>query len=117
MAALRQLIADNWLPIVFVAVALTILIVVLWRNYDIEEITPTPPFVKLKRKTKSAEPAAPSTLPSVNISRNRLFGKTRIDVRREQTNISDVLAAGDTEIQVGAKPGPKPKSPKGKQRK
>ncbi len=113
MAALQQLIADNWLPIVVVAVALTVLIVVLWRNYDIEEISPAPPFVKLKRKAKAAEPGPPNPA-SVNIRGNWLFGKNKVNVRREKTNITDNILAGENEIGVGAKPGPKPKTKKGR---
>lgn len=47
--------------------------------------------------------------PSVNISGNTFLGRTRADIRREKTNLSGNLTVGDTDISVGAKPGPKPK--------
>ena len=53
MGNILQLLLSNWLATVLVIIGVTLLIVLLWRNFDIEEITPTPPFIKLKRKTNS----------------------------------------------------------------
>jgi hypothetical protein len=47
---------------------------------------------------------------SVNINGNKLFGWSKIGVRRERTQIADNLSIGKTEIEVGSKPGPKPKN-------
>jgi hypothetical protein len=49
----------------------------------------------------------------VNISGNKLCGKNKIAVRRQDTNISNNTLKGENEIEVGAKPGPKPKNQKG----
>jgi hypothetical protein len=81
----------------------------------VSEVEITTGLVKTKLKPDEA-PKTPATSnpPAVNISRNTLLGKTNIGVRRERTNISENLTAGETDIQVGAKPGPKPGSKKGK---
>ncbi len=98
-----------WPWIVIVILLLTGLIVLLWRNYYIEEITPTPPFIKFKRKAKPENPSQPL---SINISGNKMWGRNKISVRRESTNVSDNKMMGENEIGVGAKPGPKPKKGK-----
>lgn len=97
---------NNWPWIVVIVFALTILLVLLWRNFDIEEITPTPPFVKLKRKPK---PGAGSGTASINITGNRMWGKNKISARREDSNVADNTMLGENEIEIGAKPGRKPK--------
>ncbi len=101
-----QLLTENWLIILLVSVTLAVLIIVLWRNYDIEEITPTPPFIRLKRKTKSINEAHKT---AINISGNKMFGKNKIAIRRESTNVSDNNMLGENEIEIGTKPGRKSK--------
>ncbi len=115
MTALQQFFVDNWLAVLVVAVALTILIVLLWRNYDIDEITPGPPFIRFKRKASAPHP--PESTASVRVSRNFMWGKNRISVRRENSEVTDNPMLGENEVEVGAKPGPKPKAKKGKQSK
>ena len=81
-----------WLVVVVVTAALVMLLVLLWRKYDIEEITPlAPPFVKFKRKAQTATtnttapaPTPPAATPpraSVNISGNTMIGKNEMKVR------------------------------------
>jgi hypothetical protein len=106
-----QLVTTNWLSIVLFSIALTILVVLLWRNYDIDEITPTPPFVKFKRKTKSTNDSQQA---SINISGNIMRGENKISVRHENTNVSNNKMTDNNEIEVGAKPGRKPKGAKKK---
>lgn len=111
MDNLLQFLATNWLLVTLVSIALTILTVLLWRNYDIDEITPTPPFVKFKRKAKST---SNSHQASINISGNIMWGENKINVRRDNTDVSDNKMKGKNEIEVGAKPGRKPKGAKKK---
>lgn len=101
-----QLLTENLFLILSVSIILAVLIVLLWRNYDIEEITPTPPFIKLKRKAKSINEVQKTT---INITGNKMFGKNKIAVRRENANASDNAMLGENEIEVGAKPGRKSK--------
>ncbi|MCI0617664.1 hypothetical protein L0244_32220 [bacterium] len=103
--------AENWLLIIPISIALTVLIVLLWRNYDIDEITPTPPFVKFKRKSSSTDSSQQA---SINISGNIMRGENKIGVRRESTTVSNNKMTGKNEIEVGAKPGRKPKRAKKK---
>ncbi|MBE0681342.1 MAG: hypothetical protein IH589_05470 [Anaerolineales bacterium] len=106
-----QFLAENWKLIILISIALTILIVLLWRNYDIDEITPAPPFVKFKRKSSSTNSSQQA---SINIKGNKMWGKNKIGVRRESTNVSDNKMIGKNEIEVGAKPGRKSKGVKKK---
>ncbi len=98
----QQFITDNWLAILVVVIALAILFVLLWRNYDIEEITPAPPFIKFKRKAKPAPTPtiAPSQSASVNISGNILAGKNKVAVQRDNVNVSGNKLLGENEIEV-----------------
>lgn len=109
---ISQLITTNWLSILLIIIALAILIVLLWRNYDIEEITPTPPFIKFKRKSNSTTTSVQKT--SINITNNKMWGKNKIGVRRENTNVSENSILGENEIEVGSKSGRKPKRAKKK---
>jgi len=98
----QQFLTDYWLAILVVVIALAILFVLLWRNYDIEEITPTPPFVKLKRKAKPTppSPSAPPQSASVNISGNIMAGKNKVAVQRDNVNVSGNKLLGENEIAV-----------------
>ena len=106
-----QFLETNLLSVILISVALTALIVLLWRNYDIDEITPTPPFVKFKRKTKSTNDSQQA---SINITGNVMRGENKIGVRRENTNVSGNKMKGKNEVEVGAKTGRKPKGAKKK---
>ncbi len=106
-----QFLATNWLFITLISIAVTILIVLLYHNYDIEEITPTPPFVKFKRKGKLPNDSQQA---SINITGNVMRGENKIGVRRENTNVSGNKMNGKNDIEVGAKPGRKPKGAKKK---
>jgi hypothetical protein len=106
MGAIQVWLASNWGWTIVMVVALTILIVLLWRNFDIEELTPTPPFVKLKRKAK---PMVNSNPALINITGNKLWGKNKISVRRDNSNVANNTLMGENELEVGAKPGRKPK--------
>jgi hypothetical protein len=97
---------SNLLVIILISIAIAVLIVLLWRNYDIDEITPTPPFVKFKRKVKRTDN---SPHPSINITGNTMWGKNKMGIRRQNTNVSDNTMIGENEMEVGSKPGPKPK--------
>jgi len=100
------LLQNNWPWIVVIVVAFTVLLVLLWRNFDIEEITPTPPFVKLKRKAKAGTGSGAA---STNVTGNTMWGRNKISARREGSNVSDNTMLGENEIEVGAKPCRKPK--------
>lgn len=109
---ISQLVATNWLSILLIVIALAILIVLLWRNYDIEEITPAPPFIKFKRKSNSTSTNTQKA--SINITNNKMWGKNKIGVRRENVNVSENSMLGENEIEVGAKPNQKSKRAKKK---
>jgi len=111
MGNFMQFLEANLLLVILISIALTVFIVLLWRNYDIDEITPTPPFVKFKRKAK---PSNSSQQASINISGNTMRGENKIGVRRENTNVSDNKMNGKNEIEVGSRPGRKPKGAKKK---
>lgn len=104
-----QFLSIYWPWVLLALIILAGLIILLWRNYTIEELTPTPPFIKFKRR---ASPETPSQQASINISRNKMWGNNKIGVRRESVNVSDNKMMGDNDIEVGAKPGPKPKKRK-----
>lgn len=118
LANLQQLPPLLWIVAIIVIFGATAIII--WmrrRRFHITEVELSAGPVKAKMAPqKSLEPLDTTEPPSVNISGNKLFGRTKIGVRREGTNISDNLAGGTTEIDVGAKPGPKPKARKGKRR-
>ena len=105
MTPLQTFLANYWLWIT--GIALVILIVLLWRNFDIDEITPTPPYIKFKRKTKSATSSLPTA--SINVKGNKMWGKNKISVRRDGSTVSNNTMVGENELEVGAKPGRKPK--------
>jgi hypothetical protein len=107
MTPLQTFLVNYWPWIT--GIALAILIVLLWRNFDIDEITPAPPFIKFKRKTKSA---GSSQVASINVTGNTIKGKNKISIRRNGSNVSDNTFDGENELQVGAKPGRKPKNEK-----
>ncbi len=60
---------------------------------------------------KKEPPAASQPGASINISGNKMWGRgNQINVRRENNNVSDNEMIGtDQKIEVGAKPGPKPR--------
>lgn len=107
MTPLQTFLVNYWPWIT--GIALAILIVLLWRNFDIDEITPAPPFIKFKRKTKSA---VNSQTASINVTGNKMRGKNIISVRRDDSNVSDNTLVGENKLEVGAKPGRKPKNGK-----
>lgn len=107
MTPFLTFVANYWPWIV--GVALVILIILLWRNFDIDEITPAPPFIKFKRKTK---PTSVPPSPSINVTGNKMWGKNKISVRRDNSNVSENTLVGENELEVGAKPGRKPKGGK-----
>jgi hypothetical protein len=76
MGNLLQTLINNW-QLLALSVALTILVILLWRNFDIDEITPTPPFIKFKHKTKQSESTQQG---SVNIVGNKMRGRNKIEV-------------------------------------
>ncbi len=104
-----------WIPIILIfIVALLGLFVLLWRNYDIEEITPFPPFVKFKRRASADKSKSSGDVKSISIRKNSMWGKNKIIIRRENSDISENNMVGENEIEVGAKPGPKSKKGKTK---
>ena len=103
---------NNWSWVILIILALTVLIILLWRNFDIEEITPTPPFIKLKRKVKSAPDSAPfeHLLPanSTNIKKNWIIGKNRVSIHTTGVNVDTNKLVGENRIEVGLEHRKKP---------
>ena len=98
-----------WLIGGLVITLATVLVVWIRHNFKIKKITFKTGLVdtELERneeKQKEIEGSA-----STNVSGNKMFGRNKILIRREKTNVSDNTMAGANEIEVGAKPGPKPK--------
>ena len=119
LANLAQL--PLWVWIIAIVVIVAVTGVIIWarrRKLHVTGFEVTAGPVKAKLEIEKPAPAPPSVeSPSVNISGNVMWGKNRVGVRREGTNITDNKMLGENEIEVGAKPGPKPKAKKGKQSK
>ena len=119
LANLAQL--SPWVWIVAIIVVIVVAGVIFWARRSklhVTEVEVTAGVVKAKLETEKPAPAPPAVeSPSVNISGNKLLGKNVIDVRRDKTNVADNILAGENEVRVGAKPGPKPKAQKGRQSK
>jgi hypothetical protein len=114
LANLQQLSLSVWA--VAVLVTLVVTGIIIWarrKKFRVTkvEVTAGPLKAELEpeKSTDASNTAVNDKPSSVNISGNKLFGRTKINVRREGTNISDNVTAGEAEIEVGAKPGPKPK--------
>jgi len=114
-ANLRQLPPGLW--VVAIIVILVVASSIIWarrRKLRVTKVEVTTGPVKTTLELGDAKApsatAAPPDPASVTIRGNWLFGKNRIGVRREKTDVSSNLMAGENEIEVGAKPGPKPKS-------
>ena len=72
------------------------------------ELTPASPD---KPGAGATPPTAPPPQPaSINIRGNKFLGCNILRIRRQGTNVEDNLIAGKNEIDVGDKPGPKPKN-------
>jgi hypothetical protein len=61
------------------------------------------------RENTNSSSASTRPIPGISIRRNFLWGKNKIRVRRENSEVSNNQLLGENEIEVGAKPGPKPK--------
>jgi hypothetical protein len=90
----------------------TILIVWLRHNFKVKKITFKAGLVDTELERNDQTSTNPSADTSVNVSGNKMFGWNKIFVRREKTNIVDNSMIGENEIEVGAKPGLKPKRKK-----
>jgi len=97
-----------WLWMIGIVAAVLLTIVIAQTHvYEGVQITATPPFVAWRFKPKPAQPAPLQTgasqsdaRPSIDISRNKSFGSTRIVVKRDNVRVDDNLLAGMTDIQV-----------------
>ena len=112
LANLAQL--SPWVWIAAIAVIVVVTGVIIWarrRKFHVTEVEISTPVGKVKLEPdKPASAAASVESPSVNISGMKLFGKSKISVRRDKTNISDSTLVGEHEIDVA----PKPQTQKGK---
>ena len=115
LANLQQIPFWQWLMIVLVIIGIAGLIVWLRRKrlrVTKMEVT-TGPVKTTFEPTQPQEPSPPANQPyAINFSKNKIVGKNKISIRREGTNFSDSTVAGENEIEMGAKPGPKPKGKK-----
>lgn len=102
-----------WIITIILIILATILIVWLRHNFRVQKIKFNAGMMEteLERKKDEAEEAEISE-PSINISGNAMIGRNKISVRREKTSVTKNKMAGENEIEVGAKPGPKPKGKK-----
>jgi hypothetical protein len=123
LAILQQLPAGVWVAAILVLiVASSIVIWMRKRKFSVSKVKLTAGPIEAEltpaSQDKSTSGAAPTTAPhqpeSINISGNKLFWKNILRIRRQGTNISDNVLVGENEIEVGDKPGPKPKSQKEK---
>jgi hypothetical protein len=122
IANLQQI--PTWLWIIAILVILLVSALVIWlRRHKFHitkfELTGGPLKATLEpgKAQESQSPAATPFPASINISGNKLFGINKLRIRRQDTNISGNLLAGENEIEVGAKPGSKPKAKKERQSK
>jgi hypothetical protein len=104
-----------WIVAIILIVLATIFIVWLRHNFRVQKVKFNTGMVEteLERK-KEDEIAAEAPDASINISGNVMAGRNKISVRREKTNVTKNKMVGENEIEVGAKPGPKPQKGKGK---
>jgi hypothetical protein len=102
-----------WLLGGLIVIVATILAVWLRHNFKVKKVTfKTGLFeTELERNDSTSEKSNDSA--AINVSGNKMIGWNRIFVRREKTNVSDNSMVGENEIEVGSKPGPKPKRKKG----
>jgi len=85
-----------------------------WREFlfpSEDRLALAPPPEKIVRKTKTALSSPDTNLKpaSINIKRNWVVGRNKMSIRREATNVEDNKIVGENVIEVGAKPGPKPR--------
>jgi len=114
MSFVLQFLTDYWLAILVVIVALTILIVLLYRWFVIKRVTLGP--IELERKTT---PPAPQSSPttSVTISGNTVENKSEIETERDNTRIENNVVKDESAIRVKVQPKSKSKTGKGRNRK
>jgi hypothetical protein len=120
LANLPQLPAWLWMVVITTIIIVIATFLVWWRKRKFIVTKIEVPLAGAKvtlEPPKTSEPPETSKQASINISRNNLFGRTKIHVRRADSNISDNTTFGETDITIGAKPGPKPKEKKGTRRK
>ena len=120
LANLQQLPAIVWvIAILVLIVASAIGIWLRKRKFSVSKLKVTAGPVEAELTPASQDkPAAGTTSPgaspqqsaSINIRGNKLLGWNILRVRRQGTNVEDNLMAGENVIEVGDKPGPKPKN-------
>lgn len=99
-----------WIIVIILIILATILIVWLRHNFRVQKIKFNAGMVETElERNKDKEDKAEVSEPSINISGNTMFGRNKISVRREKTNVVKNKMVGENEIEAGAKPGPKPK--------
>lgn len=115
---LQQLPIWLWvLAILLIVVASAALIYLRRNKFRLSKLEVTGGPVKaVLEPDKTGEPTAPTLPvqpPSISIRGNKIFGRNILRIRRQGTNVEDNLIAGENEIEVGDKPGPKPKQRRG----
>lgn len=103
-----------WLLGGLIIIVATILAVWLRHNFKIKKVTFKTGLVETELERNDSTSEKPTNSTSINVSGNKMLGRNKILVRREKTNVSDNTMAGENEIEVGTKPGPKPKGKKKK---
>ncbi|HLB46603.1 MAG TPA: hypothetical protein VJL59_06220 [Anaerolineales bacterium] len=122
-ANLQQITPLTWIAVI--AAIVVIAGVFYWlrrRKFSVTklEVTAGPVKAELEPDKTPAPTAAspasstPSPPPSTEITGNVMVGKNKIGVRRKSTRVKDNKMLGESEIEVGAKPRPKPKRKKGR---
>ena len=110
-----------WLLILAVVIILLLITgILIWarrRKFRLTkvELTAGPVKAEFEPEKVAGAPQADSVdqrSASINISGNKLFGKNKMAIRREDTNVSDNWIVGENDLEVGAKPGPKPDTSK-----
>jgi len=115
---LQNLPAGVWVAAILVLVVATAIGIWLYRKFELKKVTVKTPVVEAELERRPADKPVNTALPttadqpaaSINIRGNKIWGRNILRIRRQGTNVEDNLVVGENEIEVGDKPGPKPKN-------
>lgn len=118
LATLQQLPAIVWGIAILVLILASALGIWLHRRFELKKIKLKTAVMEAELERRPGEKpasaasptaAAPQPTANINIRGNKLWGWNIFRIRRQGTNVEDTVAVGKNVIEVGDKPGPKPK--------
>lgn len=117
---LQQISASVWVIAILLIVITSLVVFYLRRRkFRISKLEVTTGPVKTVLEPEKSEKntivkSQPQLQPNaINIRGNKLIGWNILRIRRQATHVEENLLVGENQIEVGDKPGPKPKQKRG----